>query len=279
MTVALLLLAAGCKPADSPEREIRLPSGTVDRTFQSASLNRRVTYRTWSRSPFVKGAPIHVLYLLHGNGDSYQTWSASSRILNFVGENTLLVMPEGHSSYFMNSAIRAGDHYEDFLTGDLIDDAERSLPTPPTRGERVILGTSMGGFAAVVIGFKHPGLYGFVGAMSPAIDYAERGFSPLRPGQSMAVRAIFGPVGSATRRASDPFVLAANANPAHVPYLFLSSGDAEPLLEPIRRFDAVLEKRGIAHEFHVVRGGHDWGEWNDALPDLMHSLGQTHSSQ
>jgi enterochelin esterase-like enzyme len=84
--------------------------------------------------------------------------------------------------------------------------------------------------------------------------------------------------GGATRRANDPFVVA-NADGARVPYVFLSAGDAEPLLEPVRRFDALLTRRGIAHEFHVMPGGHDWGEWNEALPALIQGIGETHSSR
>jgi S-formylglutathione hydrolase FrmB len=192
-----------------------------------------------------------------------------SRITEFAPANSVLVMPEGHSSYFMNSASRAQDRYEDFMTRDLIADAERGLPE---RRERAIIGTSMGGFAAVALGLKHPELYGFVGALSPAIDYAERGFSLRHFEQSLAVRAIFGPMGSASRRASDPFTLAENVDAKRVPYIFLSAGDAEPLLEPIRRFDALLTQRGIAHEFHVLPGGHNWTEWNEALPGMVRAL-------
>jgi S-formylglutathione hydrolase FrmB len=213
--------------------------------------------------------PVHVLYLLHGNGNTYRDWSNYSEMSQLAPPNSLLVMPEGRSSYFMNSASVAKDRYEDFVTQDLIADAERDITG---RRERAVIGTSMGGFAAVVLAMKHPELYWFAGALSPAIDYAERGLSLRHWGQSLAVRGIFGPVGSASRRASDPFALAMAADPKRVPYIFLSAGDAEPLLEPIRRFDALLTKRGIAHEFHVLPGGHNWTEWNMALPGLVKAL-------
>jgi S-formylglutathione hydrolase FrmB len=127
----------------------------------------------------------------------------------------------------------------------------------------------MGGFAALVLGMKHPGMYRFVGAMSPPVDYPERGFAVKRWGQWMAIRSIFGPEGSAARRANDPFVLVRAADPARVPFVFLSVGSEEPLLGVVRRFDGVLSERGIKHEFRVERGGHDWGEWNVALPEMV----------
>jgi putative tributyrin esterase len=269
-TVLLALLCSYRKAAE-PAVEAAVPKGFVDRTFHSQALGRDVTYRAFPASPLMMDRPAHVLYLLHGNGNTYRDWSKYSDVAKLAPTNFLLVMPEGRSSYFMNSASVAQDRYEDFITQDLIADAERDLPK---RRERAVIGTSMGGFAAVVLAMKHPDLYEFAGALSPAIDYAERGLSLRHFGQSLAVRRIFGPVGSATRRASDPFALAASVDPKRVPYIFLSAGDEEPLLEPIRRFDALLTKRGIAHEFHVLPGGHNWTQWNEALPGMVTALEQ-----
>jgi enterochelin esterase-like enzyme len=48
--------------------------------------------------------------------------------------------------------------------------------------------------------------------------------------------------------------------------LYLTAGAQEFLLEPNRRFAALLQERGIAHEFHVKPGWHDWNEWNAEVP-------------
>jgi S-formylglutathione hydrolase FrmB len=85
---------------------------------------------------------------------------------------------------------------------------------------------------------------------------------------------IFGPVGSKTRTASDPFLLARSADPAHTPYIYLTAGEMEPLLLPNRRFAALLKSRGIAFEFHTKPGGHDWGEWDAQIPGCFESLMQ-----
>ena len=56
----------------------------------------------------------------------------------------------------------------------------------------------MGGFGAVKIALTHPGLYEFVGAMSPPLDAPRRPFSMRRVQQSWAFHSLFGP--SAARR-------------------------------------------------------------------------------
>jgi hypothetical protein len=70
-------------------------------------------------------------------------------------------------------------------------------------------------------------------------------------------RNIFGPAGSDARINSDPFVLVKTADPARTPYLFITAGDQEALLAPIRRFVTLLKQRNYAYEFHSKPGGHD----------------------
>jgi S-formylglutathione hydrolase FrmB len=278
MTVLLIAvgLVGGCKrePRQQAVAPVTVPAGAVltDRTFRSEALGRSVTYRVISPAAFPAGRPVRVVYLLHGNGQTYQEWSRWSHVADLAAQGDVLVMPEGGSGYFMNSAGQPRDRYEDFVTRDLIADVEQGLPSPVTRAQRSIVGDSMGGFAALVLGMKHPELYGFVGALSPPVDAAERKFTVRRLGQSLGFRTIFGADGSATRAADDPFVVARKVDPAAMPYIFLSVGRQEPLLEPVVRFDAVLTRRKIAHEFHLLPGGHNWTQWNAQMPGLVYAL-------
>jgi len=243
-----------------------------DRTFHSEALRRDVTYRVLAPAALPAGQRVRVVYLLHGNGGSFREWSEESSIAQLAGAGYVLVMPEGHTSYYLNSAGDRKQRYEDFITRDLVADAERDLPARLDRTDRAIVGVSMGGYAAIVLSLKHPELYGFAGALSPPTDLAERAFSLRRPLKSLAFRRIFGPPGSAARAANDPFLLAKAADPARTPYLFLSAGEQEPLLEPVERFAALLQARQIPYEFRTLPGGHDWRQWNAELPALIAAL-------
>jgi len=70
---------------------------------------------------------------------------------------------------------------------------ETKFAVAKRRSVRSIVGVSMGGFGAIKIALSHPGLFAFVGALSPAIDVARRPFSIKRVRQYQALAAIFGP--------------------------------------------------------------------------------------
>ena len=101
-----------------------------------------------------------------------------------------------------------------------------------------------------------------------------RPFSIHRVGQWQHFRTLFGPIGSPTERASDPFLFDKTADPARMPYLWLAAGEQEALLGANRRFAADLGKRNFQLEFHTAPGGHDWQQWNQQIPRLFASLEQ-----
>ena len=254
-----LLLLAACR------REGQQASQT--RTFYSAALSRKVTYRIIVPAHLPPG-PVSVLYLLHGAGGSADDWADHSDIASLL-PGSVLVMPFGANSYFMNSATHPEDRYEDFITRDLIADAERSLPARPRR--RAIAGVSMGGCAAIVLALRHADLFPFAAGLSPAVDVPERAFNWHRPLASLNLRNIYGPPGSAIRSVEDPFKLAAAIDPKVAPYLFLSTGE-EPLEEPIQRFVNLVQRHALPYEFHKQPGGHGWAQWNSQLPALVQAL-------
>jgi putative tributyrin esterase len=249
-----------------------------DKTFHSDALSSDVTYRIVEPVTFQPGMPVKVVYLLHGKGEDFRIWSIATPIAQLATKGYVLVMPDGRASYFLNSATRPGDRYEDFITHDLIADAERGLPSQVKPQNRAIIGNSMGGFAAIVLSFKHPGLYGFAGALSPPVEVPSRPFTVRRLSQSLSYRAIFGPVGSANRRGNDPFVLARSVDPNVTPFLYLSVGDHEGLREPVIQFEGILQARHIPNEFHLEQGSHNWQQWNHELPLLLDELETKHES-
>ena len=252
----------------------RLADGVTmrDVTFRSPSLAREMTYRVFLPLKIGEGQRLPAVYLLHGNGGGYRDWSNNSDVARCAAQGLILIMPEGDASYFMNAVEKPRDRYEDYLVRDLVADVETRFPAKYGRANRAIVGVSMGGFAAVTLALRHPDLFTFAGAISPAIDVPERRFTWKRAGQWWAFRMIFGPLGSKERQARDPFVLLQSADPRTVPYFYLTAAEQEPLLEPIQRFAARLGKHGLAYEFHTKPGGHDWPEWDQQIPGCFESL-------
>lgn len=243
-----------------------------DITFHSDSLQRDISYRAVFPTNISTEKRLPVLYLLHGGGGNYRDWTNYSDVAKFAEHEMILVMPEGNSSYYVNSATRTEDRYEDYITRDLIDDVEKRFPAASERKNRAIAGVSMGGFGAVILALKHPDLYYFAGGLSSALDVPSRPFSIKRMGQYRQHVAIFGSWGSATRRENDPYQIARSVDPFQVPYLFLSCGDQEGLLPANKKFVSILQERNFKYEFHAGPGGHNWNQWNRRVPDLFQSL-------
>jgi len=274
LLAALMFISCGRNEQPQPPDHPRLTSSVklIDVTFHSAALNRDMPYRVLLPAHITPGQTLPVLYLLHGGGGGFHDWSNYSGVARYGEHGLILVMPEGNSSYYTNSADRPHDRYEDYIVHDLVADVEQRFPVASGRSSRAIAGVSMGGFGAVVLALKHPELFVFAGGMSSALDVPSRPFSIKRVSQYRQHSSIFGPWGSQSRRASDPFVLARSAAPAQVPYIFLTCGDQEGLLATNKKFAELLQQRQFAYEFHIAHGGHDWNQWDHNLPELMNSV-------
>jgi putative tributyrin esterase len=218
------------------------------------------------------GTKLPVVYLLHGGGGNYRDWSNYSDVARYAEVGLILVMPEGNSSYFVNAAERSQDRYEDYIVKDLIADVETKFPAASGRANRAIAGVSMGGFGAVNLALRHPELFAFAGGISPALDVPSRPFSIKRLEQWRRHRAIFGPWDGQIQHENDPFVLARSADPAKMPYFFLTCGEQEGLLATNRAFAVLLSQRDFRYEFHTAPGDHNWTQWDQRLPNLFQTL-------
>ncbi|HEU5413717.1 MAG TPA: alpha/beta hydrolase family protein [Candidatus Angelobacter sp.] len=274
--LCLLVLTSCTKEQSRIVDHPRLTSAVTmqDVRFLSPSLQREMTYRVILPANYSSmGRKLPVLYLLHGGGGGdFRDWTNYSDVAQYAAKGFILVMPEGNESYYVNSATNPQGRYEDYIIKDLISDVEQRFPAAQTPDQRAILGVSMGGFGAVVLGLKHPELFAFVGAMSPAIDVPSRPFSIKRISQWRHFRAIFGDWKGQHQHENDPYVLVRSGDVSKAPYFFLTCGDKEGLLPANRKFDSLLQQHHFQHEFHVVPGGHDWNQWSAEFPELYRAL-------
>ena len=138
-----------------------------------------------------------------------------------------------------------------------------------SRYGRVIAGLSMGGYGAIKIALKHPGLYAAAGSLSGAFDATEPAFADLFPAHTSEMAAIFGAQGSDERRANDVFVMARAAAPSSAPRLYVDCGESDRFLASNRRLVEIVQARGLAYEYHETPGAHGWDYWNRRLPAVL----------
>jgi S-formylglutathione hydrolase FrmB len=273
-TLALIpTLLCGCTKrgdgatADHPQLASRVKLQDV--TFRSRALNREMQYRVFLPAIMPAGSRLGVVYLLHVGGGGFRDWSNYSDVAKYAKQNLILVMPEGASSYYTNSATVPSDRYEDYVVKDLVADVEARFPAASLRDKRAIAGVSMGGFGAIKIAMKYPDLYVFAGGLSPAVDVPTRPFSLKRVVPWRFHSSIFGPTGSLTRRENDPYALARTVDPQSTPQLFLTCGEQEGLLPANRKLAAILKERAFRYEFVTLPGDHNWQQWDKQIPGLF----------
>jgi S-formylglutathione hydrolase FrmB len=128
-----------------------------------------------------------VVYLLHGIGDTDQTWVKAwsekndgyATILDLMDKGIaagkfgemIVVMPDEKTnwfgSFYVNST--ATGNWEDFTSKELVDFIDKKYRTLANVNHRGIAGHSMGGFGAITLAMKHPETFSVAYGMNPAI--------------------------------------------------------------------------------------------------------------
>jgi putative tributyrin esterase len=264
----------GCKHPTAPDLPQLTPQVRLtDANFHSAILSREMHLRIVVPATLPQGASLPVIYLLHGAGADYRDWTNHSRIAFFAAQNYVLVMPDEAGAYYINEASGRHRRYEDYFIDEVVPEVHHLVPYASNqRADNAVIGISRGGYGAVVIGLKHPGLFSFVGDLSGAVDFPERHFRWHAPLASLGNRRVFGAVGSPENQGNDPFVLLRKIPVNRAPYFFITCGDKDPLFEPNHRFALALARHHIPSEFHVLHGGHNWSTWTADIPLIESAL-------
>lgn len=221
-----------------------------------------------------------ILYLLHGLGDNEQMMIHSGG-LNLVEDlweqhqlgEFLIVTPAGGASFYINS--RDGKrHYEDFFLEEFVPTIERRYRAQSQRKSRGLAGISMGGFGALHLAFRHPQLFGVVGAHSAALLEALPKISAQDSRQIGRLRVLGSAFGSPFDPAfwtrNDPLTIARTANLSGMKIYFdCGSEDDFGFDAGAEALDKLLTSRHIPHEYHLYPGGHNWSYFAEHLPALL----------
>lgn len=119
-----------------------------------------------------------------------------------------------------------------FVVDQVLPRVYRETPAIGTAASTGVDGVSLGGRAALLVGFLRPEAFGAIGALQPALDGEELGrFAEL----------------AQDARAKNPMLA-----------LRLLTSDEDYFLEPTRGLSKLLEVRGVAHRLDVVAGTHSY---------------------
>ena len=218
-----------------------------------------------------------VLYFLHGLGGNEQmfldsgAWNLTEDLWEQrkMGEY-IIVTPAGDTSFYINSH-DGRRRYEDFFVQEFLPYIEHHYRIRAGRASRGIGGISMGGYGALHLAFRHPELFGSVSAHSAALIEKLPAVSGASLPQNSLARILGGVFGSPVDRVfwerNDPLTLARTSHLAglHI-YFDCGSEDDYGFEAGAGALHKLLAARGIAHEFHLYPGGHDWSYFAEHLP-------------
>jgi len=217
-----------------------------------------------------------VLFLLHGLFGRYDDWTSRTNLAEYAAHYQLIIItPEGHDSWYTDSAGVPADKYESYVLRELIPDVDSRFRTIKDRRARGIAGLSMGGYGALKYGLKHPDQFIFAGSLSGALDPSMRtddhpGFAwdILRP----SITKVFGPRDSPTRKSNDVHQLARSLSAAQIaslPFLYLDCGLDDGFLATNREFVDILLAQKIPHQYRQLPGGHNWAYWDRQVREVL----------
>jgi putative tributyrin esterase len=222
-----------------------------------------------------------VLYLLHGLFGRYDDWVTRTNLAEYAKNYHLIIItPEGHDSWYTDSAGVATQKYESYFIRELIPDVDARFRTIKDRRARGVAGLSMGGYGALKYGLKHPDQFTFAASMSGALDPAIRtddnpGFAwdILRP----SINSVFGPRSSQTRLGNDLHQIARGLNTSQIaslPYLYFDCGLEDGFLTTNRELAEILLSKKIRHQYRQLPGGHSWAYWDQQIQEVLRLYGQ-----
>jgi S-formylglutathione hydrolase len=124
-----------------------------------------------------------VIYFLHGFIQNPTVWFGGGNTVRVDFEEimnrkisagslqpVILVAPDSQNayggSYYTNSVVTG--NWEDFIVKDLVAFMDKNYRTLPVRESRGIAGHSMGGYGAMKLAMRNPGVFGSVYSLSPA---------------------------------------------------------------------------------------------------------------
>jgi enterochelin esterase-like enzyme len=213
-------------------------------------------------------APLPVLYLYHGYGDTSGSWIEQGRapqiLDNLIAEGKaapmLVVIPDVETDQgelvLENYALWSNDVIQKFfvpnaraadqeLTEDLIPFMAARFRARQDPGGRAIAGLSQGGYQALVSGLSHPDLFSAIGAFSPMVTAGDVGYADgLKQPEAL--------------------------NRALTTFAIISGEQDGWLRRQIATFDEELTRLGVHHSYRLIpEQGHDMDVWRPALAEFV----------
>ncbi|MBO9518321.1 MAG: esterase [Porphyrobacter sp.] len=240
-----------------------IPHGVVSRIeYWSSALGAKRGAYVYTPPGYMKdGTRYPVLYLVHGAGDSADSWTSVGHA-NYILDNLIaaqkakpmiVVMPFGHTPDRPGTNMLANTDFGDDLIKDLIPYVDGNFRTLANQQSRAMAGLSMGGSHTIRYGLTHPELFDYIGIFSMGLG-------------------MQGPADvTAYETANDAALKKAAAD---LNLVYYAMGKDDFLYGTVAPTRAMFAKYGIKDVYNETGGGHTWINWRRYLTDFAPRLFQ-----
>lgn len=266
-------------------RGILMPMALTQIHYWSASLEKMAMATVIV--PQGLPGPYATWYLLHGLSDDHSAWTRRTSVERYAdGLPVIIVMPDGERGWYTDSRTNPKGRFESALVRDLVPFVDAAFRTLAGREHRVISGLSMGGYGAVKLALKHPGLFCAAASHSGALGRGAAKIVGTDP-WNVEVRAVFGAdprggpddvhaLAASFKGRIAPALRGRRTGPppspgrgATAPALRIDCGLKDFLLHDNRAFHRLLTRLKVPHEYHERPGAHTWEYWDREIQALI----------
>ncbi|MDQ0090982.1 enterochelin esterase-like enzyme [Paenibacillus anaericanus] len=275
MSLFIFLMISGCGTI-APKNSV-VPSKIDDIEIISRALKKTMRFAVYLPPDYDADKRYPVLYALYGFGGTrnyfFNPMGLDQVADRLISENKIapliIVSPDYGNSFAVNTipgqGVKPGavdeGNYEDYLIDEVIPYVDTHYSTEISRDSRFVGGFSMGGYAALFLGFTHTDLFSKVGGHSAAIwdftsqDYYTDQRDWLYPNEEL-------------RNQRDPFRLAASKDLKNT-QVYLDVGEADGLALVDEKLYNLLKSIDIPVEWHINPGGHSTSYWIAHFEDYL----------
>lgn len=247
-----------------------VPHGAVSEVnYFSKSLNRFRRMHVYTPPGYERGeGTFPVLYLLHGAGDSDDSWTTVGRA-SFILDNLIaagkakpmiVAMPAGHAGAFRFGGGGTDEFSEDF-TKDLMPYIESHYRVKTDRDSRAMAGLSMGGAQTINIGISALEKFAYLGVFSSGVfGIVPNPNAPPRQGP--------------TFEEQHQKVLDDAKAREGLKLFWFATGKDDFLIETSRATVEMFKKHGFEVGYEESEGAHTWIVWQEYLNQFVPKLFQ-----
>ena len=239
-----------------------VPHGVVSEIeYWSEAIGGKRRAHVYTPPGYMKGSESYpVLYLVHGAGDSDDSWTsvgqANDILDNLIAagkaEPMIVVMPAGHTPDRPGADLLNNTDFGDDLTGSLIPYVDGNFRTLADADHRAMAGLSMGGSHTIRYGLTNPDLFHWLGVFSMGLGM-NNNLDQVREYETANDAAL-------KKAATD------------LDLLYYAMGTDDFLYGTVAPTRAMFDKYGIEHHYNESGGGHTWINWRRYLADFAPRL-------